>query len=61
MKELYVGLLDLGLTFLRQFVGSLTKQNAPVEVIDAVQASIAALEAHQNDVMTKADWEAQRG
>lgn len=61
MKELYVGLLDLGLSFLRQFVASLTKQKAPTEVIDAVQASVDALEAHQNDVLSKADWEAQRG
>lgn len=61
MKELYVGLLDLGLSFLRQYLTSLTKQKAPAEVIDAVQASVAALEAHQNDVLSKADWEARRG
>lgn len=61
MNELYIGLLDLGLGFLRQFIISLTKQKAPTEAIDAVQASIDALAAHQADVMTKADWEAQRG
>jgi hypothetical protein len=61
MNELYVTLLDMGLGFLRQFIASLTKQKAPAEVIDAVQASITALEAHQNDVMSKADWEQARG
>ena len=61
MKELYVGLLSLGLSFLRQFLVNLTTNKAPAEVIDGIQASIVALEAHQNDVMTKSDWESQRG
>lgn len=61
MKTLYVGLIDMGLGFLKQFIGSLTTQKAPAEVIDALQASIDALAAHKDDVMSKADWEALRG
>lgn len=61
MQTLYVGLLQLGLTFLAQFLQSLTANKAPQEVIDAVQAAITALQAHQADVMSMADWEAQRG
>ena len=58
---MYAQLLGLGITFLSQFLSSLTTNKAPQEVLDAVQASINALQAHQNDVMSKADWESQRG
>lgn len=61
MKELYVVLLDLGLAGLKQFIASLTTAKAPGEVIDAVRAAVAAVEAHQLDVITKADWEQLRG
>jgi hypothetical protein len=57
----YIDLIGLGLNFLSQFLGSLTKAKAPQEVIDAIQASIVALQKHQTDLMSKADWEAQRG
>lgn len=61
MSPVYVDLIGVGITFLQSFLGSLTKNKAPQEVLDAVQATIAALQAHQQDVMSKADWEAQRG
>lgn len=54
-------LVQLGLTFLKQFLTSMTQAKAPQEVIDALQAAIVAVENHLNDVMSKADWEAQRG
>lgn len=61
MSPVYVDLIGVGITFLQSFLGSLTKNKASQEVLDAVQATIAALQAHQQDVMSKADWEAQRG
>lgn len=57
----YAQLLSLGLSFLGQFLDSLTKNNAPQEVISAVQAAITAVTVHQADVLTKANFEAQRG
>lgn len=57
----YILLLDLGLGFLKTLLASLTKSNAPAQVIDAVQAAFAAIEAHQNDEVTKANLESQRG
>ena len=61
MKTLYVGLVGIGLDFLKAFIGSLTEQKAPIEVIDALRAAIVALEKHKGDVMSRSDWEAQRG
>lgn len=61
MQSLYVGLIELGLTFLKQFLTALSSNATPITVVDALQAAIVALEAHKTDVMSKADWEAQRG
>lgn len=57
----YALLLDLGFAFGKNLVASLTKAKAPQEVIDAVQASVDAIEKHAGDVMTKEQWEALRG
>jgi hypothetical protein len=57
--ENYTVFLDLGIGFLNAFLGS--KAKLPVEVIQAVEAAIAALEAHKDDVITKAALDAQRG
>lgn len=54
-------LVQLGLTALKAILESSTKANAPQEVIDAIGAAIVAVETHLNDLMSKADWEAQRG
>lgn len=56
----YITLLDLGLTFLGQFLGKL-KNKLPAEVVTSIQAAIDALSAHKDDVVTKANLEAQRG
>ena len=56
----YITLIDLGLTFLQTFL-SKTKNQLPVEVIQAVQAAIDAVAAHKDDTITKAALEAQRG
>lgn len=53
-------LLDLGITFLQQFLIS-TGQKIPSQVVAAIQAAIDALSAHKDDLLTKANFEAQRG
>jgi len=58
---MYVQLIGLGINFLSTLIGSLTNNKAPQDVIDAVNAAITALQAHQADLMTKADWESLRG
>jgi hypothetical protein len=58
---IYAQLIGLGVSFLSQFITSLTANKAPQEVLDAIQASINALTAHQSDVINKANLEAQRG
>lgn len=57
----YLLLLDLGSSFLKQFIGSLTKSNAPAQLIDAVTAVVSAIDTHKDDVINKANLEAQRG
>lgn len=56
----YAGLIGLGLTFLEAFL-SKTKTKLPVEVVTSIQATITALQTHYDDVVTKANLEAQRG
>ena len=58
---IYAQLLQLGITFLTQFIGSITTNKAPQEVIDAAAAALAAIQAHYDDVMSKGEWEALRG
>lgn len=55
-----IELIDLGVTFLQMFLGKLSNQ-LPAEVLAAVEAAINALDAHKNDLITKAALEAQRG
>ncbi len=54
-------LVQLGLTALKALFDSFTKAKAPQEVLDSLSAAISAVEAHLNDLMSKSDWEAQRG
>lgn len=56
----YVFFLNLGIAFLEKFLGE-AKAKLPVEVIQAVESTIQALNAHKDDVITKANLEAQRG
>ena len=59
---MYLQLIQLGVTFLAQYLlPALTANKAPVEVVTAITAAIAALTAHQSDVITKSALEAQRG
>jgi hypothetical protein len=55
-----IELIDLGFGFLQTFLGKL-KNNLPATVVAAVQAAADALLAHKNDLITKANFEAQRG
>lgn len=55
-----IELIDLGMTFLEMFLGKL-KTQIPAEVVTAVQAAIDALAAHKQDLISKANLEAQRG
>jgi hypothetical protein len=57
----YVELLDLGSVFLKQFVESLTKSKTPGQIIDSVVATVKAIDEHKDDVVSKANLEAQRG
>lgn len=52
--------IDLGLGVLETILSKL-KSQVPVEVVTAMQAAIDALAAHKNDLVTKANLEAQRG
>jgi hypothetical protein len=52
--------VGLGLSMAETFL-SKYKSQLPAEVIAAVEATIAALTAHQADLLTKANFEAQRG
>jgi hypothetical protein len=54
-------LIDLGTGLLKQLAASLTTSNVPAEIIDGISNTITALEKHKDDVITKANLEAQRG
>jgi len=54
-------LIDLGIALGKELLGTFTKAKLPQDVLDAAGATVAALEAHKNDVITKAALEAQRG
>ena len=58
---IYFQLVGLGISFLQQFIPTLTANKVPVEVLTAVQAALTALQAHQTDLLTTANFEAQRG
>lgn len=57
----YLPLIELGVNLLTPFIGQLTKSNVPAEVTAALQAGLDALVKHQADLMSKSDWETQRG
>lgn len=52
--------VDLSLSILEGILGKL-KNQVPEVVTQAVQAAIDALAAHKDDLLTKANFEAQRG
>lgn len=52
--------IELGISFLQTFL-SKTQAAIPVEVAKSIEATIASLEAHRDDLITKANLEAQRG
>jgi hypothetical protein len=56
-----ITLLDLGVQFLLPFLQSLKNGKVPAEVVAAVQAAIDAIAAHKQDLLTKANFDAQRG
>jgi hypothetical protein len=56
-----VALIDLGSGLLKTLIESLTKSNVPGQIIDAASNLVSQLEAHKDDVITKANLEAQRG
>lgn len=55
-----IPLLDLGISILEAYLGQMNNQ-VPLHVVAAVQAAIDALAAHKDDLITKANLEAQRG
>lgn len=56
----YLPIVELFLSIGETFLGQL-KNHLPAEVLQAVQSGLDALAAHRNDVITKANLEAQRG
>lgn len=52
--------IDLGLTFLQSFLAK-TGHALPAEVVTSIEAAVVALQAHKDDLVTKAALEAQRG
>lgn len=56
-----LALVEMGLGLLNQLLSSFTKSNVPAEVINSIQAAITAVQAHYDDLVTKANLEAQRG
>ena len=54
-------LIDLGIALGKELLGTFTKAQLPQNVLDAAGATVTALEAHKNDLITKANLEAQRG
>lgn len=55
-----ITIIDLVATFLQTFLGNM-KSKLPAEVVTSVQATLDALFAHKDDLLTKANFEAQRG
>lgn len=53
--------VTLGLKLLGLVVDTFTKAQLPQVLIDAAQSAYDAVEAHKNDLMTKDQWEAERG
>lgn len=54
-------ILDIAIPLIQALLGTLTKNQAPQYVLSALNAAIDALSQHQNDIVTKAALEAQRG
>ena len=57
----YLMLLDLGISFLQQYLGNMKAAKVPIEVAQAIEASIAALMAHKQDIITKSNLDSLRG
>jgi hypothetical protein len=58
---MYLALLDVGLSFLQQFVSGLKSGKAPAEIIAAVQAAADAIFNHKADIISKSNLESLRG
>jgi len=56
-----LALISLALSLGETLVSELTKSGVPAQVIASIQAAVNALAAHKNDLITKANLEAQRG
>lgn len=56
-----IQLIDLGISFLLPFLQGLKNSKVPAGVVAAVQAAIDAIAAHKQDLLTKANFDAQRG
>lgn len=58
---MYLTLLDLGISFLQQYLSGIKGAKLPAEIIAAVQASIDAIAAHKADIISKSNIDALRG
>lgn len=57
---MYIEFIELGIGVL-QMIFDKIKNRAPSEVLDSLQASILALQAHKDDEVTAANLDAQKG
>jgi len=56
----YIALIEFFLAIAEGFVGKM-ENKLPAEVLGSIQAGLAALASHRDDLVTKANLEAQRG
>lgn len=57
----YSAIIGIALQLTQTLIGTLTHAKAPAEVINAAIAANAALQAHMDDIVNKANLEVQRG
>lgn len=53
--------IELALALAKPLLAQLVKSKAPGEIIDATSAAIDSWDRHRSDLLTKANFEAQRG
>jgi len=58
---MYLTLIELGISFLTQYLGGIKGAKVPVEIAGAIQAAIDALLAHKQDIINKSNLDSLRG
>lgn len=59
---MYLTFVNLGLSLFQNFLEGLQSHpEAPIEVVQAIQSAVSAIQKHKDDLVNKANLEAQRG